>query len=81
MKVMCQVCSGLIEIPDARPANIHNFAVCSVITMEHADEITCPHCQTLLVLAVVQVNMALIATPLPKAAQRNLIVSPNGVRM
>lgn len=76
MRVLCQACNGVCEVPEPPPANIMNYASCSVIVAEHPQEFTCGSCQTVLVLAVMQVKLALVATPLPAAARRNLIVAP-----
>jgi hypothetical protein len=76
MRVACGRCKASIEMDDAQ-TQISNFVSCTVITIEHPEQVVCPGCGALVTLFVAGAQLAFAAAPVPPRKQKTIVV-PGG---
>lgn len=77
MVVICMMCKQNTEVPDAMPARVLNFPTVSIVLIEHPEQGICSGCNAVLTIGVAAANMNLVGVPIPKKAEKPVIIMPN----
>jgi len=81
MIVTCAACQQPIDVPQPMPALTINRAGVSLVIVEHPDQTFCPNCKVPVTVGVLEVNLTLVAVPVPPKAQKPILFTPNGLQM
>lgn len=78
MRVACCNCKTPVEFDDIDQPDIRNFPACSVITVQHSQQVTCG-CGAVLALIVPGLKLGLATATVPPKQRTSPLVIPGRI--
>lgn len=78
MRVACCVCRSAVEFEALPQPDIRNYPGCSVIVVQHPEQVTCS-CGAVLALLVAGLNLGFATATVPRKQRTSGIVIPGRV--